>query len=131
MKVGRRVLEQLASLGLAVVTMTALAVVCAVATLHESRHGAASAQEAFYGTWWFAALLALLAANVLLSMVRRWPWKADHAGFVLAALTQMIAVAKPLFGGWVIFPMLLPLGLANLALVVWLLWKGFRREQTA
>jgi hypothetical protein len=84
MKVGRRVVEVLASLGLAVVTMTALAVVCAAATIHESRHGAASAQEAFYGTWWFAALLGLLAANVLLSMVRRWPWKADHAGFVLA-----------------------------------------------
>src|SRR5688572_12707137 len=47
------------------------------------------------------------------------------AGFgMLAALSQMIAVAKPLFGGWVIFPMLAPLGLANLALIAWLLWKG-------
>jgi len=54
------------------------------------------------------------------------------AGFgMLAALSQMISVAKPLFGGWVIFPMLVPLGLANLALVVWLLWKGFRPERTA
>lgn len=47
------------------------------------------------------------------------------AGFgMLAAVSQMIAVAKPLFGGWVIFPMLAPLGLANLALIAWLLWKG-------
>jgi len=54
------------------------------------------------------------------------------AGFgMLAALSQMIAVAKPLFGGWVIFPMLAPLGLANLALIVWLLWKGLRPERTA
>lgn len=54
------------------------------------------------------------------------------AGFgMLAALSQMIAVAKPLFGGWVIFPMLAPLGLANLALIVWLLWKGFRPERPA
>jgi hypothetical protein len=84
MRVGRRVLELLASLGLAVVTMTALAVVCAFATVHESRHGAASAQDAYYGTYWFFGLLLLLAANVLLSMIRRWPWTADHAGFVLA-----------------------------------------------
>jgi hypothetical protein len=53
------------------------------------------------------------------------------AGFgVLAALSQMIAVAKPLFGGWVIFPMLAPLGLANLALIAWLLWKGLDSSRT-
>ncbi len=47
------------------------------------------------------------------------------AGFgMLASLSQMIAVAKPLFGGWVMFPMLAPLGLANLALIAWLLWRG-------
>lgn len=45
------------------------------------------------------------------------------AGFgMLASLSQMIAVAKPLFGGWVVFPMLAPLGIANLLLVGWLLW---------
>lgn len=53
------------------------------------------------------------------------------AGFgMLAALSQMIAVAKPLFGGWVIFPMLAPLGLANLALIAWLLWKGLDSSRT-
>jgi Domain of unknown function (DUF4386) len=53
------------------------------------------------------------------------------AGFgMLAALSQMIAVAKPLFGGWVIFPMLAPLGLANLALIAWLLWKGLGSSRT-
>jgi hypothetical protein len=53
------------------------------------------------------------------------------AGFgMLAALSQMISVAKPLFGGWVIFPMLVPLGLANLALIAWLLWKGLGSSRT-
>jgi hypothetical protein len=84
MNVARRVVDLLASVGLAVVTMAVLAAVCVAATLHESRHGAASAQEAYYGTGWFAALLGVLAANVLLSMLRRWPWRAEHAGFVLA-----------------------------------------------
>jgi hypothetical protein len=54
------------------------------------------------------------------------------AGFgMLAALSQMIAVAKPLFGGWVVFPMLAPLGLANLALIAWLLWKGLDSSRTS
>ena len=72
-------------------------------------------------------LLATYGALFILRLVPRL-----LAGFgILAALAQMIAVAKPLFGGWVIFPMLLPLGVANLALVVWLLWKGLRPERTA
>ena len=84
MKLARRLVDLLASLGLAVVTMSLLAVVCVAATIHESRYGTPSAQATFYGTTWFAVLLGLLAANVLLSMLRRWPWKLEHAGFVLA-----------------------------------------------
>ena len=38
----------------------------------------------------------------------------------------MIAVAKPTFGGWVIFAMLAPLGVAQLLLLGWLLVKGLR-----
>jgi len=48
------------------------------------------------------------------------------AGFgMLAAISEIIAVATPLFGGRVIFPMIAPLGLAHIALVIWLLVKGF------
>jgi hypothetical protein len=67
-------------------------------------------------------LLLMYAALYRFHLMPRW-----LAGFgVLAALSQMIAVAKPVYGGWVIFPMLAPLLLAHLALVVWLLWKGLR-----
>ena len=86
MSFGRRLIDLAASLPLAIVMMVALAAACVAATIQESRLGAAAAQDAFYGTWWFAALLALIALNVLLSMVRKWPWKADQAGFVLAHL---------------------------------------------
>lgn len=99
MNVARRVIELLASLRLAVVTMTVLAVVCVAATIHESRFGTPSAQHAFYDTPWFAGLLVLLAANVLLSMVRRWPWKADHAGFVLAHVGILALLAGSLVSG--------------------------------
>lgn len=49
------------------------------------------------------------------------------AGFgILATLAQLVAVTKPLYGGWVLFPLLAPIGIANLLLVGWLLWKpGF------
>ena len=67
-------------------------------------------------------ILALYAALFRCRLVPRW-----LAGFgIVAALSQMIAVAKPLFGGWVPFPLLAPLGAAQLLLAGWLLWKpGF------
>jgi hypothetical protein len=44
---------------------------------------------------------------------------------ILAALSQMTAISMPFFGHEVIFPMLAPLGLCQLALAIWLLVKGF------
>lgn len=64
-------------------------------------------------------LLAMYASLFRLRLVPRW-----LAGFgVLASISQMIAVTKPLYGGWVIFPLLAPLGIANLLLIGWLFWK--------
>lgn len=64
-------------------------------------------------------LLAMYASLFRLQLVPRW-----LAGFgMLASLSQMIAVAKPLYGGWVVFPMLAPLGIANLLLIGWMFWK--------
>jgi len=64
-------------------------------------------------------LLAMYAALFRLQLVPRW-----LAGFgMLASVSQMIAVTKPLYGGWVVFPMLAPLGIANLLLIGWLFWR--------
>ena len=50
------------------------------------------------------------------------------AAFGLAAvLLQLIAVAMPLFGTAVVFPMLAPLGVSQLLLALWLVAKGFRQ----
>jgi hypothetical protein len=38
----------------------------------------------------------------------------------------MIAVAMPLFGQSIVFPMILPLGLSQTALAVWLIARGLR-----
>jgi hypothetical protein len=48
-----------------------------------------------------------------------------------AAALQMATVSMPLLGGHVIFPLLAPAGLANLALSVWLLAKGFADKSPA
>lgn len=51
------------------------------------------------------------------------------AGFGVIAVTLMVtAVAMPLFGHDVVFPMLAPLGLSQLLIAVWLLAKGFRAQ---
>lgn len=47
---------------------------------------------------------------------------------VAAALSQIAAVGMPLFGHDVVFPMLAPLGLSQLALSLWLLTKGWPAE---
>jgi hypothetical protein len=49
------------------------------------------------------------------------------AAFGLGAVAlQIIAVAMPLFGYSVVFPMLAPLGLSQLAVALWLIAKGLR-----
>jgi hypothetical protein len=70
--------------------------------------------------------LAMYAAFFRFDLLPRW-----LAGFgMLASVLQMVAVTKPFFGGWVLFPLLLPIGIAQLLLIVWLLAKGLqpRRE---
>jgi len=80
----RRIFDLLASLRVGIVSMVVLAAACGIATFYEASHGTAAAQRAFYGTRWFTFLLALLALNILLSMLKRYPWSRHQAGFVMA-----------------------------------------------
>jgi hypothetical protein len=47
-----------------------------------------------------------------------------------AALLQLTAVTRPLFGHRILFAMLLPLGLTHLVLAGWLLAKGFEERKS-
>lgn len=68
-------------------------------------------------------LLLMYSALYRFLLVPRW-----LAGFgALASALQMFAVAQPHFGGWVTFPLLAPLGVANLLLAGWLVVKGLRQ----
>jgi hypothetical protein len=54
------------------------------------------------------------------------------AAFGIAAVALQIAtVARPFFGGRVVFELLAPAGVAHLALALWLITKGFRDEAPA
>src|SRR5262249_9141928 len=81
---GGRLFDALASLRLAVIVMVALAGSCLAATLYESKHGPPAAQRDFYRTPWFSAILVTLGINIFCAMMKRYPWKKHHAGFVLA-----------------------------------------------
>ena len=53
------------------------------------------------------------------------------AAFGLASvLLQIVAVAKPVFGHAIVFPLLAPLGLCQLLLAIWLIAKGFASPGT-
>ena len=96
------------------------------AALYESLRGLVAAQRNWPHLVQLMAsggmLLATYSALLRFRFVPRW-----LAGFgVLATLAQLVAVTKPLYGGWVIFPLLAPIGVANFVLAGWLLWRpGF------
>jgi ResB-like family len=93
---GSRLFDALASLRLAVVTMVTLGAVCSWGTFYEMNHGTPAAQRDVYRTWWFALILATLGANIFCAMMKRYPWKKHHTGFVLAHIGILTLLAGSL-----------------------------------
>jgi hypothetical protein len=91
-----RVFDGLSSLRLAVVVMVTLGTTCAYATFYERAHGTSAVQSDIYQTPGFALLLGLLGINIFAVMMKRYPWKAHHAGFVMAHIGIMILLAGSL-----------------------------------
>src|SRR3954469_24606906 len=83
----------LASLKLAVFSLSTLAAVLAYATFFESWYGAAASQEWIYRSRGFALLLAFLGANILCAALIRFPWTKRQTGFVIthAGLLTLLA----------------------------------------
>jgi hypothetical protein len=95
--IASRLFDALASLRLAVVTMLTLGAVCTWGTFYEMNHGTPAAQRDIYRTWWFALVLATLGANIFCAMMKRYPWKKHHAGFVMAHIGILTLLAGSLF----------------------------------
>lgn len=86
----------LASLKLAVISLSTLAAVLAYATFFESWYGMAAVQEWIYRSKAFALLLAFLGMNILCAALIRYPWKKRQTGFVITHAGLLILLA----GSW-------------------------------
>jgi ResB-like family len=83
----------LASLKLAVISISTLAGTLAYATFFESKHGGVAAQEYIYRSPGFAILLAFLGMNILCAALIRYPWKKRQTGFVVTHAGLLILLA--------------------------------------
>ncbi|MFH1265471.1 MAG: hypothetical protein ABIK89_07055, partial [Planctomycetota bacterium] len=72
------------SLKLAVALLLVWLVVLAATTFLESARGSEVSQWYVYHSRWFLALMVLLAVNVSVAALVRWPWKKRHIGFLIA-----------------------------------------------
>ena len=86
-----------ASIRLAVFGLLVLALVCAAATICESKFGTEVAQRWFYNAPWFLCWLGLLSVNLICATLVRLPWRwkdagvvASHSGIVLLFAGGMI-----------------------------------------
>jgi hypothetical protein len=82
----------LASLKLAVISLSALAASLAFATWFESNYGTSAAQDYVYRSTWFAILLAFLAINIFCAALIRFPWKKRQTGFVVTHAGLLVLI---------------------------------------
>ena len=83
----------LASLKLAVLSLTTLSATLAYATFFESEYGTGAVQDYIYRGPFFKILLAFMASNILCAALIRFPWKKRQTGFVIthAGLLTVLA----------------------------------------
>ena len=91
-----KTLRAIGSLWFAAVLLVLLLVAMACATVFESARGAEQALAAFYGSWWFELLLALLAVNILSALLLRFPFSRRQIGFVLTHGALLVTFAGAL-----------------------------------
>jgi hypothetical protein len=87
----------LASLKLAVLSLSALAAVLAYATFFEKWYGTAAVQEWIYRSPGFAILLTFLGTNILCAALIRYPWTKRQTGFVITHSGLLVVLA----GSWI------------------------------
>lgn len=89
----KKMLKFFASLKLAVISISLIAVVTAVGTIVESEYNAEVAKKLVYDSPWMTLIMGLFALNLTSVMVDRWPWKKQHTPFVLAHIGILVMMA--------------------------------------
>jgi cytochrome c-type biogenesis protein CcsB len=92
----KKVLALLSSLKLAIVLLVLLLVGLSAGTIIESRVGAEVAGRVVYYAWWFLGLEALLAVNVIASLVAYFPWGKYRVGYLVTHASLLIILAGAL-----------------------------------
>ncbi len=87
-----------ASLKLAVVLLAVLIIGAIAGTIYESSFDAKVARTYIYGAAWFNLWLVLLAANLAVAALSRWPWKKYHTGFLITHLGIITLLTGSLIG---------------------------------
>ena len=87
-----------ASLKLAVVLLLVLIVGAMAGTIYESSFDAKVARYYVYGAPWFNIWLVLLATNLAVSALSRWPWKKHHVAFLVTHLGIITLLGGSLIG---------------------------------
>src|SRR5438105_10716184 len=86
------------SLKLAVVLLAVLIIGAIAGTLYESTFDAKVARAYVYGAPWFNIWLLLLASNLIVSALSRWPWKKHHVAFLITQLGIITLLTASLSG---------------------------------
>ncbi|MEM9219532.1 MAG: cytochrome c biogenesis protein ResB [Cyanobacteria bacterium P01_F01_bin.150] len=89
-----RFIRFLSSIKLAVPLLGAIAVILIFATFYESEVGSATVQREVYKSVWFGGLMFLLAVNLGLSTLSRFPWRGPRKiGFALTHWGLVVIIA--------------------------------------
>jgi cytochrome c-type biogenesis protein CcsB len=89
----KKILDQLASLKLAVILLVILLIGLAAGTIVERNYGTPVAQRAVYFAWWFIALEVVFVVNVVASLVVHFPWAKDKLGYLLTHAGLVVTLA--------------------------------------
>src|SRR6476661_2504624 len=73
----------LGSLQLAICTGVVFTFAMIIGTCLESWYSSKIAQQLVYYSWWFTALLGLLACSIFFAAIKKWPWKKHQTGFLI------------------------------------------------
>lgn len=92
----REVFRFLGSLKLGVVLLLISIGVLVPATIVDSAKGLDYARWLIYKSPWFIAFAMLMALNILMAMLLRFPWKRRHLGFLVCHLGLLILLAGSL-----------------------------------
>src|SRR5437762_6305930 len=93
-----RVFLFFASLKLAVILLAVLIVGAIAGTIYESSFDAKVARAYIYGAPWFNVWLILLATNLTVSALSRWPWRKHHVAFLITHLGIITLLTGSLIG---------------------------------